>query len=88
MRVAVFTDNDFDKVNGVTTTLTALVGHAPADISVRIYTAAALATDDPHYLALRSCHSQFPSIAACICTCRLVANICDAWWATMCMSCT
>ena len=60
MRVAVFTDNDFDKVNGVTTTLTALVGHAPADVSVRIYTAAALATDDPHYLALRSLPLPIP----------------------------
>ncbi|HXG90352.1 MAG TPA: glycosyltransferase family 1 protein [Vicinamibacterales bacterium] len=54
MRVAVFTDNDFDKVNGVTTTLTALVGHAPPDVQPRIYTAAALGTDDPTYLALRS----------------------------------
>ena len=60
MRVAVFTDNDFDKVNGVTTTLNALVVHAPADVSVRIYTAAALATDDPHYLALRSVPLPIP----------------------------
>ena len=28
--VAVFTDNDFDKVNGVTTTLRAVLAHAPA----------------------------------------------------------
>ncbi len=54
MRVAVFTDNDFDKVNGVTTALTALLAHAPADISPRIYTASALGADAPHYLALRS----------------------------------
>jgi glycosyltransferase involved in cell wall biosynthesis len=54
MRVAVFTDNDFDKVNGVTTALDALLTHAPSDISPRIYTAAALATDAPHYLALSS----------------------------------
>ncbi len=60
MRVAVFTDNDFDKVNGVTTTLNALVGHAPTDVSVRIYTAAALGTDDPHYLALRSVPVPMP----------------------------
>jgi glycosyltransferase involved in cell wall biosynthesis len=54
MRVAVFTDNDFDKVNGVTTALEALVTHAPGDISPRIYTASALATEAPHYLALQS----------------------------------
>ena len=41
VRVAVFTDNDFDKVNGVTTALTALVSHAPADVLPRIYTASA-----------------------------------------------
>ena len=29
MNVAIFTDNDFDKVNGVTTTLTAALRHAP-----------------------------------------------------------
>ncbi len=54
MRVALFTDNDFDKINGVTTTLTAVLRHAPADIGVRIYTAAALGSDQPDYLALAS----------------------------------
>ena len=54
MRVAVFTDNDFDKINGVTTTLTAVLRHAPPDIVPRIYTAAALGADQPDYLALRS----------------------------------
>lgn len=54
MKVAIFTDNDFDKINGVTTTLTAVLGHAPADLSPRIYTAAALGADQPDYLALRS----------------------------------
>ena len=29
MNVAIFTDNDFDKVNGVTTTLRAVLEHAP-----------------------------------------------------------
>ena len=53
-KVAVFTDNDFDKVNGVTTTLTAMLRHAPSDIRTRIYTAAPLAADHPDYLALRS----------------------------------
>lgn len=54
MKVAVFTDNDFDKINGVTTTLTAVLRYAPADIKARIYTAAALGADQPDYLALRS----------------------------------
>jgi glycosyltransferase involved in cell wall biosynthesis len=54
MRVAVFTDNDFNKVNGVTTTLSAMLEHAPADIRPRIYTAAALGCDQPDYYALRS----------------------------------
>jgi glycosyltransferase involved in cell wall biosynthesis len=54
MRVAVFTDNDFDKVNGVTTALRALLAYAPGDIAPRIYTASVLSTDAPDYLALRS----------------------------------
>lgn len=54
MNVAIFTDNDFDKVNGVTTTLTAVLRHAPADVRPRVYTAAALNCDTPEYLALRS----------------------------------
>lgn len=54
MRVAVFTDNDFDKINGVTTTLTAVLRHAPADLRPRIYTASSLGADHPDYLALRS----------------------------------
>jgi glycosyltransferase involved in cell wall biosynthesis len=54
MKVAIFTDNDFDKINGVTTTLTAVLKHAPSDIQPRIYTAAALGSDQPEYLAYRS----------------------------------
>jgi glycosyltransferase involved in cell wall biosynthesis len=54
MRVAVFTDNDFDKINGVTTTLTAVLRHAPADVRPRIFTAAALGSDHPEYLAFPS----------------------------------
>ena len=54
MKVAVFTDNDFDKINGVTTTLTAVLRHAPAGIQPRIFTAAALGSDQPDYLALPS----------------------------------
>jgi glycosyltransferase involved in cell wall biosynthesis len=54
MRVAVFTDNDFDKINGVTTTLKALLRYAPGDIAPRIYTLADLGVNEPHYLALAS----------------------------------
>ena len=71
MRVAIFTDNDFDKVNGVTTTLTALLAHAPADIRPRIYTAATLATRSaglPRACGRSAC--RFRSTARCGCTCR------------------
>jgi glycosyltransferase involved in cell wall biosynthesis len=54
MRVAVFTDNDFDKVNGVTTTLRAMLQHAPPGVQPRIYTASDLAIDAPEYFALKS----------------------------------
>ncbi|MGE0044065.1 MAG: glycosyltransferase family 4 protein [Vicinamibacterales bacterium] len=54
MKVAVFTDNDFDKVNGVTTALTAVLRYAPPDIQPRVYTAADLGVDSAEYLALRS----------------------------------
>lgn len=51
---AVITDNDFNKVSGVTTTLKALITHAPADWRVRVYTAADVEVDAPHYLAMAS----------------------------------
>lgn len=54
MNVAIFTDNDFGKVNGVTTTLTAALDHAPPGMHLRIYTAAVLPVDAPDYLALKS----------------------------------
>jgi glycosyltransferase involved in cell wall biosynthesis len=54
MKVAIFTDNDFDKVTGVTTALTAVLQYAPADVLPRIYTAADLGCDQPQYLSLRS----------------------------------
>ena len=60
MNVAIFTDNDFDKVNGVTTTLTAVLQHAPADARLRIYTAAGLGVEQPHYLALPSVGMPIP----------------------------
>jgi glycosyltransferase involved in cell wall biosynthesis len=53
-RVAVFTDNDFEKVNGVTTVLGAALAGAPADVRLRVYTAARLGCDTPDYLALPS----------------------------------
>ena len=52
--VAVFTDNDFEKVNGVTTALTAVLAHVPDDLRVRVYTASRLGADRPDYLALAS----------------------------------
>jgi glycosyltransferase involved in cell wall biosynthesis len=54
MKVAIFTDNDFDKVTGVTTALTAVLQYAPGDVQPRIYTAADLGCDQPQYLSLRS----------------------------------
>ena len=54
LNVGVFTDNDFEKVNGVTTSLRAAIDHAPADVHVRVYTCDASGLDTPHYLALKS----------------------------------
>lgn len=53
-RVAIFTDNDFDKVNGVTTALGAVLAGVPSDVAVRVYTASRLGSDTPQYLALPS----------------------------------
>lgn len=60
MKVAVFTDNDFDKINGVTTTLTAVLAHAPSDIRPRIFTASGLDSDHPDYLAYASIGVDIP----------------------------
>jgi glycosyltransferase involved in cell wall biosynthesis len=54
VNVAIFTDNDFDKVNGVTTTLSAVLRCAPREMRLRIYTAALVGVEQPDYLALRS----------------------------------
>ena len=59
-RVAVFTDNDFSKVNGVTTTLKALLRYAPADVQPRVYTLADIGTDASDYLALRAWGMPIP----------------------------
>lgn len=60
MNVAIFTDNDFDKVNGVTTTLNAVLDHAPEGQRLRIYTAGAIGCDEPRYLSLRSVGMPIP----------------------------
>src|SRR5262245_40298068 len=60
MRVAVFTDNDFDKVNGVTTALRALVEHAPSTIHPRIYTCERRSREEPTYLACRAAGMGIP----------------------------
>ena len=60
MHVAIFTDNDFDKINGVTTTYTAALRHAPEGTRLRMYTSATLAVDAPDYLAVRSLGIPIP----------------------------
>jgi glycosyltransferase involved in cell wall biosynthesis len=54
MDVAIFTDNDFEKVNGVTTTLRAVLEYAPAHIRPHVYTCERRGVDRPDYLALKS----------------------------------
>jgi glycosyltransferase involved in cell wall biosynthesis len=53
MPVAIFTDNDFDKVNGVTTTLKAVLRFG-RDAAPRIYTASDVDVDTPEYFAAGS----------------------------------
>ncbi len=60
MRVAIFTDNDFQKVNGVTTTLAAVLKHAPASVSLKVYTADSTGTERPDYVALKSVGVPIP----------------------------
>src|SRR5262245_8957624 len=60
MKVAIFTDNDFDKVNGVTTTFRAALQSAPPEIHLRVYTAASQAVETDSYLALRSIGAPIP----------------------------
>ena len=60
MRIAVFTDNDFNKVNGVTTTLRALLRWAPADLQIRIYTADDRGVDEPQYYSRRAPGAAIP----------------------------
>lgn len=60
MNIAIFTDSDFEKVNGVTTTLSAVLQHAPQGLSLRVYTSATLGVNEPQYLALRSIGVPIP----------------------------
>ncbi len=60
MRVAVFTDNDFDMLNGVTTTLRSVLRYAPVDLKPRVYTFAELGVDEPEFLALRTTGVPMP----------------------------
>ena len=53
VRVAVFTDANLDSTSGVTTTLNALVTHAPRELQPRIYTFSDLEVDAPHYRTMR-----------------------------------
>jgi glycosyltransferase involved in cell wall biosynthesis len=52
MKVAIFTDNDFGKVNGVTTTLRAVLDHAPDTLDIRVYTCETEGIETPDYLGL------------------------------------
>ncbi len=60
MRVAVFTDNDFDKVNGVTTTWRAVLDVARASRGVRMFTASDADVDLPDYYAAGSFGAGLP----------------------------
>jgi hypothetical protein len=64
MNVAIFTDNDFGKVNGVTTTLTAALDCAPAGLDLKVYTAAALPVEPADYLAVKSMAVPIPFCSA------------------------
>jgi len=63
MNVAIFTDNDFAKVNGVTTCLRATLRYAPDGIRPRIYTCADLGEDGTDYFAAASVGMRIPYYA-------------------------
>src|SRR5262249_9003403 len=60
MKVAIFTDNDFEKVNGVTTTLRAVLEYAPDDLDLRIYTCDSVGIDSIDYLSLSAIGMGIP----------------------------
>ena len=47
MRVAVFTDADFDRATNITTTLAALLRHALSEVRPRIHSLSDLEVDEP-----------------------------------------
>jgi glycosyltransferase involved in cell wall biosynthesis len=60
MNVGIFTDNDFAKVNGVTTTLRAVLKYAPEGIRPRIYTCANVEEDEDNYFSAASPGMRIP----------------------------
>lgn len=54
MNVGIFTDTDFGTVNGVTTSLRAVLRYAPESICPHIYTASEGGDDSPGYFAAKS----------------------------------
>jgi glycosyltransferase involved in cell wall biosynthesis len=60
VKVAIFTDNDFSKVNGVTTALRSVLDHAPHDIEPRLYTCEGRDIERPGYTALRGIGMEIP----------------------------
>jgi glycosyltransferase involved in cell wall biosynthesis len=60
LNVAIFTDNDFEKINGVTTALRAVLAHAPGDIRTRIYTCDSTGANRPEYLAVKALDVAIP----------------------------
>ena len=60
MNVAIFTDNDFAKVNGVTTSLRAAIRYAPPGIHPRVYTASDLAEDRDDYFSTAALGMRMP----------------------------
>ena len=87
-RVAIFTDNDFEKVNGVTTVLAAALAGAPDDVRARIYTASRLGTDTPTYLALPSWGVGIPFYRDMLMYWPPYQTSCGAWSTTRPTSCT
>lgn len=52
LRIAIFTDNDFEKVNGVTTTLRAVLEHTPDHLDARVYTCDSAGIESSDYFSL------------------------------------
>jgi len=61
LKVGIFTDNDFGKFNGVTTSLGAVLEHAPADVTLRVYTSGVGETDRADQLGRSSVGPGLPS---------------------------